>query len=93
NLIMDPQTLKVKALIDFEYAGFYLLGIENWLETLCLDVYNKRSNSIAYLIKQFLAIEYEDCYAKWNDKKRLDEFIKLGKLPSLDQMRQDSTEN
>lgn len=29
NILMDLRTLQVKALIDFEYAGFYPIGMEN----------------------------------------------------------------
>lgn len=93
NIIMDPQTLEVKALIDFEYAGFYPPGMENWPGTLCADAYNKRSDSIAHLIKQFLAVEYIECYEKWSDKEELHKLIELRKLPSPDHMRQDSTED
>lgn len=93
NIIMDPRTLGVKALIDFEYAGFYPPGMENWPGTLCPDAYNRRSKSIAHLIKQFLATEYVECYDKWSDKKGLHELIKLGELPPPDQMRQDGTED
>jgi hypothetical protein len=58
NIIMDPRTLMVKALIDFEYAGFYPPGMENWPGTLSPYVYHTRSANIALLIKRFLAAEY-----------------------------------
>ncbi|KAF1846293.1 uncharacterized protein K460DRAFT_367097 [Cucurbitaria berberidis CBS 394.84] len=93
NIIMDPRTLKVKALIDFEYAGFYPPGMENWTGTLCPDAYNRRSENIAHLIKQFLATEYVECYDKWSDKMELNKLTDLGKLPHPDQVRQDGTED
>ena len=93
NIIMDPRTLEVKDLIDFEYAGFYPPGMENWLGTLCGDVYNRRGDSIAHMIKQFLATEYAECYDTWSDKVELHELIELGKLPHPHQMRQGCTED
>ncbi|KAL5400242.1 hypothetical protein PMIN03_012546 [Paraphaeosphaeria minitans] len=93
NIIMEPRTLKVKALIDFEYAGYYPPGMENWPGTLCPDTYTRRSNNKAYLIKQFLSMEYVECYDKWSDKDELHELIKLGDLPPVDEMRRCVTEN
>lgn len=84
NIIVDSQTLKVKALIDFEYAGFYPPGMENWPGTLCSNVYNRRGDRIAELIRQFLATEYKECYEKWSDKEKLHELVHLGKLPPID---------
>ncbi|KAF1951659.1 hypothetical protein CC80DRAFT_424144 [Byssothecium circinans] len=37
NLIMDPQTLQVKALIDWEYAGFFPPEMERWPGSLDSD--------------------------------------------------------
>lgn len=93
NIIMDPQTLKVKSLIDFEYAGFYPPGMENWPGTLCLDTYTRRSNNKAHLIKQYLFEEYLECYNKWTDKEELCELIGLGDLPPPAEMRQGVAEN
>jgi hypothetical protein len=93
NIIMDPQTLEVRALIDWEYAGFYLPGMENWPGTLCQHAYNSRGNNIAHLIERFLPAEYLDCYDKWNNKAELDDLIKRGQLPHPVQMREHAAEN
>jgi serine/threonine protein kinase len=93
NIIMDTQTLEVKALVDWEYAGFYPPGMEGWPGTLCADAYNRRGNNKDHLIKQFLATEYLECYDKWSDKVELHELIKLGELPHPDQMRLAGTED
>ncbi|OAL53517.1 hypothetical protein IQ07DRAFT_608892 [Pyrenochaeta sp. DS3sAY3a] len=92
NIIVDSQTLKVKALIDFEYAGFYPPGMENWPGTLCSDVYKRRGDRIAALIKEFLAIEYKECCDKWSDKEKLHELVHLGKLPPIDQLGRNGAE-
>lgn len=34
NIIMDPQTLQVKALIDWGYTGYFPPGMERWPRTL-----------------------------------------------------------
>lgn len=91
NIIMDPNTLQVKALLDWEYAGFYPAGMENWTGTLNRDVYSARGNDVAQLIQRFLAVEYAECYNKWSDKAQLQELIKLGELPHPEQKTQGST--
>jgi hypothetical protein len=68
NIIMDPITLQVRALIDWEYAGFYPAGMENWTGTLSRDVYNARDDDAAQLIQRFLAAEYADSYHQWATK-------------------------
>jgi hypothetical protein len=88
NIIMDPITLQVRALIDWEYAGFYPAGMENWTGTLSRDVFSARNDDTAQLIKRFLAAEYADSYNKWGDKAQLLKLIEVGKLPSPDQLRQ-----
>lgn len=93
NIIMDPQTLKVKAFIDFEYAGFYPPGMENWTGTLCPDAYNRRGDNIASLIMKFLAADYLESYNRWDNKEELRKLIKAGGLPNPDQIGQDSKED
>lgn len=88
NIIIDPITLQVKALIDWEYAGFYPAGMENWTGTLSRDVFSARDDDRAQLIQRFLAVEYADCYDQWGDKAQLRELVKVGKLPHPDQTRQ-----
>ncbi|KAH9863505.1 hypothetical protein IAQ61_009783 [Plenodomus lingam] len=91
NIIMDSQTLQVKALIDLEYAGFYPPQMENWPGTLCPDTYNRHGEKIGHLRRRFLATEYLKCYDKWSNKAELHELIDRGQLPHPDQMKQDST--
>lgn len=88
NLMMDPQTLEVKALIDWEYAGFFPPGMEGWPGTLDSGTYRKRSDRLAYAIAAFLPEEYLECYDEWDDKEELATLIKLGELPHPDQVRQ-----
>jgi hypothetical protein len=93
NVIMDPQTLEVRAVIDWEYAGFYPPGMENWPGTLCQHAYDSRFNDIARLIERFLPAEYLECYDQWSDKVELDDLVKRGQLPHPAQMRQHVAEN
>lgn len=85
---MDLQTLEVNVLIDWEYARYYLPGMDNWPGTLCSDAYNMRGHNVAHQITQFLATEYLECYEKWGDKAQLDKLINSGKLPHPAVVRQ-----
>ncbi|KAH6653147.1 hypothetical protein BKA67DRAFT_536841 [Truncatella angustata] len=87
NLIINPQTLQVMTVIDWEYAGCFPPGMEKWLGTLDLDIYIKRGNQLARPIAEFLAVEYLECYNKWGDKPELDKLIERGELPYPDQLR------
>ncbi|KND86170.1 hypothetical protein TOPH_09207 [Tolypocladium ophioglossoides CBS 100239] len=91
NLLMDPQTLQVKALIDWEYAGFFPPGMERWPGTLDSATYRKRGDGLAQAIEDFLSVEYLECYEKWSDKAELDKLIELGELPHPDRLRQSTT--
>lgn len=82
--MMDPQTLEVKALIDWEYAGFFPPEMERWLGTLSTDTYRKRSGRLAHVIATFLPEEYLECYDEWDDKEELATLIKLEELPHPD---------
>ncbi|KAI0964904.1 hypothetical protein F4678DRAFT_477010 [Xylaria arbuscula] len=70
NIIMDPQTLQVMALIDWEYSGFFPPGMENWPGTLNRDVYIRSGNNIADAIAKFLPEEYLD-YQVLSESPRL----------------------
>lgn len=87
NLIMDLQTLQVKALIDWEYAGYFPPGMERWPGTLDLDTYRKRGDDVASAIAEFLPIDYLECCKKWSDKAELAKLIELGELPHPDRLR------
>lgn len=88
NILMDPQTLQVKALIDWEYAGFFPPGMERWPGTLDQIVYSNRSNDTAGAIAEFLPEEYLECYDQWDDKAELDELVNSGKIPDPLLLRQ-----
>ncbi|KAI0395620.1 kinase-like domain-containing protein [Xylariaceae sp. FL0594] len=87
NILIDPQTLEVKALIDWEYAGFFPPGMERWPGTLDKDVYIRNGNDVADAIATFLAEEYLECYHQWNDKAQLESLVKSGKLPDPEKLQ------
>ncbi|KAH8745784.1 kinase-like domain-containing protein [Diaporthe sp. PMI_573] len=72
NIIIDPQTLQVKALIDWEYAGYFLPGMERWPGTLDADAYAKRSSQLASAIAEFIPVDYLACYDELDDEDRAD---------------------
>jgi aminoglycoside phosphotransferase len=50
NIIMDPRTVQVKALIDWEHAGFSPPGMERWPGSLSSEAYRKRASHMLYQI-------------------------------------------
>ena len=83
NILMDHQTLKVVALIDWEFAGYFPPGMERWRDTLDEHTYIHRDDDVADDIAKFLAEEYLECYERWENKAELETLIDKGKLPSL----------
>ncbi|TPX14838.1 uncharacterized protein E0L32_004947 [Thyridium curvatum] len=83
NIMIDPQTLKVKTLIDWEYAGYFLPGTERWSGTLAEDAYAQRSSQLSSAIAEFIPLDYLECYAGLDDQDRAawDEQIADGQLP------------
>ncbi|KAI1132976.1 kinase-like domain-containing protein [Nemania abortiva] len=88
NILIDPQTLQVKALIDWEYAGFFPPGMERWPGTLDTDVYIRSGKDVADAIAKFLAEEYLECCRQWKDKAQLVSLIESGNLPDPEKLEQ-----
>lgn len=81
NIMMDPVTFEVKALIDWEYAGFFPPGMQRWPGTLDQTVNNQCGDDMAGAIAEFLLEEYLECYDGWDDKTELARLIESGQLP------------
>lgn len=79
--MMDPVTFEVKALIDWEYAGFFPPGMQRWPGTLDQTVNNQCGDDMAGAIAEFLLEEYLECYDGWDDKTELARLIESGQLP------------
>ncbi|KAI0096581.1 kinase-like domain-containing protein [Nemania sp. FL0031] len=86
NILIDPQTLQVKALIDWEYAGFFPPGMERWPGTLDKYVYIHSCDDVADAIAKFLSEEYLECYHQWEDKAQLASLVENGKLPDPEKL-------
>ncbi|KAI0542926.1 kinase-like domain-containing protein [Xylaria digitata] len=80
------RTLQVKALIDWEYAGYFPPGMERWPGTLDKDVYIRSGNDVADAIAKFLPEEYLECYYQWEDKARLVSLVESKKLPAPEKL-------
>lgn len=93
NIIIDPQTLQVKSLIDWEYAGYFPPGMERWPGTLDLAAYRKRANNLAQVIAEFLSEEYLECYENWSNKEELQMLIESGELPHPSQLHREEVKN
>lgn len=79
---MDPQTLQVRALIDWEYAGYFPPGMERWPGSLSKNAYRGRRGNLAQAIAQFLPDDYLECYENWANKDELRKLIESGDLPN-----------
>lgn len=90
NIMMNPHTLQVESLIDWEYAGFYPPGMERWPGTLDAETYRNRVYDVAPFIVEFLAVEFLECCDEWEDKKGLEKAIKEGDIPDPEVLRQAS---
>jgi serine/threonine protein kinase len=90
NIIMDPKSLQVKALIDWEYAGYFPAGMERWPGTLNPNDYRKRAENLAQAIAEFLPEDYLECYKSWDNKEELHELIRSGDLPDPEELKADS---
>ncbi|KAJ3471994.1 hypothetical protein NLG97_g11380 [Lecanicillium saksenae] len=86
NILIDPLTFEVMALIDWEYAGYYPEGTELWPGTLDEDAYYSRGGSdgvhLAADIAQFLPHEYLERYNAWENKEQLARLIESGRIPN-----------
>uniref|UniRef100_A0A8H7NQC6 Aminoglycoside phosphotransferase domain-containing protein n=1 Tax=Bionectria ochroleuca TaxID=29856 RepID=A0A8H7NQC6_BIOOC len=89
NIIMDPQTLQVKSLIDWEYAGYFPPGMERWPGALDMAAYRKRARNQAQVIAEFLPEEYLECYENWSNKEELQTLIESGELPHPSQLHRE----
>jgi aminoglycoside phosphotransferase len=87
NIIMDPRTLEVKALIDWEYAGYFLPGWEGWPGTLSLDDYHGVALDVAHGIENFLAEDYLASFDAWANKEELNKLVKDGELPDPERLK------
>lgn len=81
NIMMDKQTLQVKALIDWEYAGYFPPGMERWPGTLDERAYGMRAANLDDAIARFLPEEYLECYEKLGDQPDLQRLIDAGEIP------------
>lgn len=85
NILIDPLTLEVTALIDWEHAGYYPEGMELWPGTLDQKAYYARGGSdgvhMAADIARFLPDEYLERYAAWENKEQLAKLIESGRIP------------
>ena len=66
----DPQTLQVKAFIDWEYAGYFLPRTGRWPRTLDQHAYAQRLSQLPNAIRDFIPLDYLACYDELNDDVR-----------------------
>jgi hypothetical protein len=84
NILIDPRTLQVKALITWEYAGFPSPGMDRWPGNVNIG----SGNDVAYALAKFLAEKYPECYHQRRDKAQLVSLIQSGKLPDPEKLGQ-----
>lgn len=83
NIMIDRDTLKVKALIDWEFAGYFLPGMERW------SLRENHSDHFcqADAIGKFLPFDYLEFYEDWEEKAKLEPLIEHRELPDPVQLR------
>lgn len=86
NILINPQTLEVAALVDWEYAGFFPPGMELWPDTLDKQTYRDRGGGIGAIV-EFLAEECLECCERWEDKAQLERLVAKGEIPDLGRLQ------
>lgn len=91
NIMMDRHTLQIKALLGWEFAGFFPPGLERWPGTFDAAAFRERgaggllTSGIAELIPE----EYLECCEAWEDKGELADLVIQGKLPDPHKVKMD----
>ncbi|KAJ6786215.1 hypothetical protein PWT90_10158 [Aphanocladium album] len=81
SIMIDKTTLQVKAILDWEYAGFYPPGWERWLGALDGASYARRVDNVASAIAEFLPEEYLECCEKWPNQQEIRDLVNKKELP------------
>ena len=89
NILIDEGTLEVKALIDWEYAGYFPVGMELWGGTLELNkcLRRARGDNMAELIRKFIPEDYLEACSQWRDKEELEMLVRCGYFPDPEILR------
>lgn len=87
NFIVDPETLEVRGLIDWEYAGYFPRNMEKWPGSFDRKLYYSTTADVNSWIAEFLAVEFIEAYDRWENKDELKKFIEDGEMPDPELLR------
>ncbi|OAA57247.1 Protein kinase-like domain protein [Cordyceps fumosorosea ARSEF 2679] len=90
NILVHHETLEVKALIDWEHAGFYPPGMDLWRGTLDLKAggyYDVEAKDIVPAVAAYLPEEFLERCEMWEDKEELARLVAEGGMPDPEEVR------
>ncbi|TGO30228.1 hypothetical protein BPAE_0007g01090 [Botrytis paeoniae] len=89
NLLIDTETRQPKALIDWEFAGYYPPGMHLWPGTLDFRAYvrSARGNNMAELIRKYIPEDFLEACSQLEDKEDFDLLVRSGCFPDPEELR------
>ncbi|KAF5870825.1 putative protein kinase-like domain protein [Botrytis fragariae] len=89
NLLIDMETLQPKALIDWEFAGYYPPGMDLWSGTLDFRTYvrSARGDNMAELIRKYIPEDFLEACSQLEDKENFDLLVRSGYFPDPEELR------
>ncbi|TGO61516.1 hypothetical protein BOTNAR_0128g00250 [Botryotinia narcissicola] len=89
NLLIDTETLQSKALIDWEFAGYYPSGMHLWPRALdfCTYVRCARADNMADLIRKCVPENFLEACSQLEDREGFEFLVKSGYFPDPGELR------
>ncbi|KAB8292227.1 hypothetical protein EYC80_007969 [Monilinia laxa] len=88
NILIDVRAFEVCALVDWEYAGYFPVGMDRWPGVLDRFVYDHVADDLAWLIEDYLAEDYLEACDQLEDREELHLLVKSGRVPSPERLRE-----
>ncbi|KAF7948180.1 uncharacterized protein EAE97_003591 [Botrytis byssoidea] len=89
NLLIDTETFQSKALIDWEFAGYYPSGMHLWPRALDFRTYVRcaRADNMAELIRKYVPEDFLEACGQLEDREAFDLLVRSGYFPDPDDLR------
>ncbi|TGO42031.1 hypothetical protein BHYA_0013g00340 [Botrytis hyacinthi] len=89
NILIDTELLQPKALIDWEFAGYYPSGMDLWPRTLGFRTYLRcaRANNMAELIRKYVPEDFLEACSQLEDREDFDLLVSSGYFPDPEELR------
>ncbi|KAM0312957.1 hypothetical protein ACHAO8_005849 [Botrytis cinerea] len=88
NLLIDTETLEPKALIDWEFAGYYPLGMDLWSGTLDFRKYVRcaGAENMAELIRKYVPEDFLEAWSQLEDREHFELSVRSGYFPDPEEL-------